>query len=156
MVSLYLRTDSIFEKSLAITLRKILDELPYTPDGQIAVDAQLRKSLEDAVELYTSSRQEALTLLYKSKEFAKAGSVQVQADFEEVAASCGYFSFSLLDLANETKKYLEILDDLKLEVEERPNGRSWNWLKFWRKIRRSKSQQKHDDSGETSPNVPLR
>ena len=142
-----------FKKSLAITLRKILDELPYTADGQIAVDAQLRTSLEDAVELYTSSRQEALTLLYKSKEFAKAGSVQVQADFEEVAASCGYFSFSLLDLANEIKKYLEILDDLKLEVDERPNGRSWNWLKFWRKIGRSTSQQKQDDSGKTSPNV---
>lgn len=130
-----------------------MDELPYTADGQIAVDAQLRTSLEDAVGLYTSSRQEALTLLYKSKEFARAGSVQVQADFEEVAASCGYFSFSLLDLANETKKYLEILDDLKLEVEERPNGRSWNWLKFWRNIRRSKSQQKHVDSGNTSLNV---
>ena len=130
-----------------------MDELPYTADGQIAVDTQLRTSLEDAVELYTSSRQEALTLLYKNKEFAKAGSVQVQADFEEVAASCGYFSFSLLDLANEIKKYLEILDDLKLEVEERPNGRSWNWLKFWRKIRNSESQQKHVDSGKTSPNI---
>ena len=130
-----------------------MDELPYTANGQIAVDAKLRTSLEDAVELYTSSRQEALTLLYKSKEFAKAGSVQTQVDFEEVAASCGYFSFSLLDLANETKKYLEILDDLKLEVEERPNGRSWNWLKFWRKIRRSKSQQKQCDSGNASPNV---
>ena len=130
-----------------------MDELPYTPDGQIAVDAQLRTSLEDAVELYTSSRQEALTLLYKNKEFAKAGSVQVQADFEEVAASCGYFSFSLLDLANETKKYLEILDDLKLEVEERPYGRSWNWLKFWGKIFHSKSEQKNGDPGKTSANL---
>ena len=149
----YLRTDALLEKSLAITLRKILDELPYAPDGQIAVDAQLRKSLEDAVELYTSSRREALSLLYKNKEFAKAGSVQVQADFEEVAASCGYFSFSLLDLANETKRYLEILDDLKLEVEERPYGRSWNWLKFWGKGFHSKSERKNDDPGKTSPDV---
>lgn len=132
-------------KSLAITLRKILDELPYTPGGQIAVDAQFRTSLEDAVELYTWSRQKALNLLYKNKEFTKAGSVQVQADFEEVAASCGYFSFSLLDLANETKKYLEILDDLKLEVEERPYGRSWNWLNFWGKILHSKSEQRSGD-----------
>ena len=130
-----------------------MDELPYTPDGQIAGDAQLRTSLEDAVELYASSRQKALTLLYKNKDFAKAGSVQVQADFEEVAASCGYFSFSLLDLANETKKYLEILDGLKLEVEERPNGRSWNWLKFWGKILRSKSEQKNGDSGKSSADV---
>ena len=130
-----------------------MDELPYTPDGQIAVDAQLRTSLEDAVGLYTSSRQTALTLLYKNKEFAKAGSVQVQADFEEVAASCGYFSFSLLDLANETKKYLEILDDLKLEVEERPYGRSWNWLKFWGRTLHSKSEHKNGDPGKTSADV---
>ena len=150
---LHLHTDALVEKSLAITLRKILDELPYTPDGQIAVDAQLRTSLEDAVELYTSSRQEALTLLYKNKEFAKAGSVQVQADFEEVAASCGYFSFSLLDLANETKKYLEILDDLKLEVEDRPYGRSWKWLKFWGKIFPFKSMQINGDPGKTSADV---
>lgn len=132
-----------------------MDELPYTPGGQIAVDAQFRTSLEDAVELYTWSRQKALNLLYKNKEFTKAGSVQVQADFEEVAASCGYFSFSLLDLANETKKYLEILDDLKLEVEERPYGRSWNWLNFWGKILHSKSEQRSGDPGKTSADMSL-
>lgn len=71
----------------------------------------------------------------------------MQADFEEVAASCGYFSFSLLDFANEMREYLEILDDLKLEVEERPDGKTWSWLKVWRKITDSKSEQHHGDPG---------
>ena len=71
--------------------------------------------------------------------------MEVEADFEEVAASCGYFSFSLLDFAHEMKVYLEILDDLKLEVEERPSGRTWNWLKFWRSFHFSKS--KSEDPG---------
>ena len=132
---------------MAVTLRKILDELPYDSNGTIAVDTHFRSSLEDAVELYTSSRAEALGLLYKNKEFQRAGSVALEADFEEVAASCGYFSFSLLDFANEMKLYLEILDDLKLEVEERPTGRTWNWLKLWRKDQYSWSKQENGDPG---------
>ncbi|KAL9036143.1 MAG: hypothetical protein Q9180_004469 [Flavoplaca navasiana] len=33
--------------------------------------------------------------------------------------------------------YLDVLDELKLEIEERPNGRTWNWLRFWRRIQDS-------------------
>ena len=135
------------QKSLAVTLRKLLDELPYAPDGSIAVNAHFRTSLDDAIDLYTCSREEALSQLYKTKELSQPRPVEMEADFEEVAASCGYFSFSLLDFANEMKAYLEILDDLKLEIEERPNGRTWNWLKVWRGIRESKPEQHHDDPG---------
>ena len=35
--------------------------------------------------------------------------METEADFEEVAASCGYFSFSLLDFACEMQVYLEVL-----------------------------------------------
>lgn len=73
--------------------------------------------------------------------------MDLEADFEEVAASCGYFSFSLLDFANEMKEYLEILDDLKLEVEERPGGRSWNWLKVWRRFENPRPQSQNNDPG---------
>ena len=130
-----------------MTLRKLLDELPYAPDGSIAVNAHFRTSLDDAIELYTSSREEALSQLYKSKELTKPRPVETEADFEEVAASCGYFSFSLLDFANEMRIYLEILDDLKLEVEERPDGKTWSWLKVWRRTSDSKPTQDHDDPG---------
>ena len=128
-------------------MRKLLDELPYAPDGSIAVNAHFRTSLDDAIELYTSSREESLSQLYKTKELTKPRPVEAEADFEEVAASCGYFSFSLLDFANEMRVYLEILDDLKLEVEERPDGKTWNWLKVWRRISVSKPEQDHNDHG---------
>ena len=130
-----------------MTLRKLLDELPYAPDGSIAVNAHFRTSLNDAIELYTDSRQQALGQLYKTKELTKPRSVETEADFEEVAASCGYFSFSLLDFANEMRAYIEILDDLKLEVEERPDGKTWDWLKVWRRISHSKPKPDHDDPG---------
>lgn len=132
-------------KSLAVTLRKVLDELPYAPDGSIAVNAHFRTSLDDAVELYTSSREEALSQLYKTKELTQPGPADMEADIEEVAASCGYFSFSLLDFANEMSAYLEILDDLKLEIEERPDGKTWNWLKVWHRTRGFRPEQHHDD-----------
>lgn len=56
----------------------------------------------------------------------------IEADFEEVAASCGHFSFSLQTFAEEMQTFLSILEDLK-EWTEKENPRSWNWIRFWRK-----------------------
>lgn len=137
--------DSKLQKSLAITLKKILDELPYAHDGTIAVNAHFTSSLDEAIKLYTRSRQEALEFLYRNKDMAKARPVELEADFEEVAASCGYFSFSLQDFANETREYLNILDELKLELEEQPDGRTWRWLKVWR--RAPEQAKKNSDPG---------
>ena len=128
-------------------MKKLLDELPYSPDGSVAVNAHFRTSLDDAIELYTNSREEALSQLYKTKELTQPRPAEMEADLEEVAASCGYFSFSLLDFANEMRAYLVILDDLKLEIEERPDGKTWDWLKVWRKTSWSKPEQHHDDPG---------
>ena len=125
---------SISKKSLAVTMRNILDELPFDRAGRINVDAHFTSSLNEAIRLYTRSRKDALDLLYKNKQLTQSGPIEKEADFEEVAASCGYFSFSLLDFANEMKIYLEALDELKLEVEERPEGRTWTWLAFWRHL----------------------
>ena len=135
------------QKSLAVTLQKLLDELPFDPDGRIVVNAHFRHSLDEAIGLYTDSREDALGSLYKKQELSKDRSTDIEADFEEVAASCGYFSYSLLDFAHEMKAYLEILDDPKLEVEERPDGRSWGWLQFWRRFHMRKSKQVSNDPG---------
>ena len=129
---------------------KILEGLPYDSEGRITVDAHFTLSLDEALRLYCKSRKEALGVLYKSKELARSRPPEIEADYEEVAASCGYFSFCLQDFANEMKTYLEILDELKLEVEERPNGRSWTWLKFWQYL----FQQKHDRDPGTECPVP--
>lgn len=126
-------------KSLAVTLKQILDELPYgpAPDYSIAVHPHFKSSLAEAIELYAGAREKSLALLYKSKELNKRRPMEMEADFEEVAASCGHFSFSLQDLANELTAYLDILDELKIEIDDRPNGRTWKWLKFWPKNQRS-------------------
>lgn len=101
------------------------------------MNSNFRTSLAQAIELHSRARREALSVLYKDNELKKAHSTEVEADLEEVAASCGHFSHSLEEFAGEMKVYLEILDDLKLEVDERPLGRSWQWTKFWRKTRTS-------------------
>lgn len=87
-------------------------------------------------------------MLYRAKDLNKERPLEVEADFEEVAASCGHFSFSLQDFAYETQVYLDILDDMKKEIEERPNGRSWNWLKIWRYGQRNPHHQPYEDPGE--------
>lgn len=96
------------------------------------MNSRFRTSLDRALELYRESREEALKTIYRQKEVIKVQTMEVEADLEEVSASCGHFSFSLLEFGEQLKQLLAILDELQLESEERPNGRSWNWLKFWR------------------------
>lgn len=137
------------QKSLAVTLKQILDELPYgpAPDYSIAVNPQFKSSLAEAIKLYAGARENSLALLYKSKNLTKTRPMEMEADFEEVAASCGHFSFSLQDFANELTAYLEILDELKIETDDRPKGRTWKWLKFWLKHQRSTKPPSHADPG---------
>ncbi|MCJ1309391.1 hypothetical protein MMC25_003050 [Agyrium rufum] len=138
-------------KSLAYTLRHILNDLPFgsAPDFEIAVNPQFRSSLEEALELYRHARTEALKLLYRQKDFAKDRPLAVEADFEEVAASCGHFSFSLQDFAEEMQTYLIVLDDLKVETRVAYPRRTWTWLKFWHGWISQKSRE--PDKGHHSP-----
>lgn len=80
--------------------------------------------------LYNGARAEALKELYKSKELDLTRSTTIEADFEEVAASCGQFSFSLYHFGSEMQNLLSILEDLKEQTEQTKN-RSWRWLRFW-------------------------
>ena len=143
-------------KSLAFTLKQILDELPYgdDPKFQIAVNPQFRLSLTSAVDLYSNARTEALKILYKGKALSMSRPAGLEADFEEVAASCGYFSFSLQDFAEETKTYLDILDELKEELEKPAlKRRSWNWIKFWRRDMDKTSHADTDDDDDQEQNA---
>ncbi|KAF7513198.1 hypothetical protein GJ744_010594 [Endocarpon pusillum] len=121
-------------RSLAFTVKEILDEQPFRQGAthEVTVSPKFRTSLDRAIELYTGARREALKAVYDQKDMNRDRPVEVEADWEEVAASCGHFSFSLLEVAEQVKEYLLILDELQLEVEERPAGRTWSWLKFWR------------------------
>ncbi|KAF2670842.1 hypothetical protein BT63DRAFT_453207 [Microthyrium microscopicum] len=122
-------------KSLAFTLKEVLNELPFGPPPKydITFDQNFTHSLEDARDLYITARKEALEMLYTQRVWARNRSPEVAADYEEVAASCGHFSSSLEDFAEDTIHYLEILDDLKDLLQAKPRQRSWNWLKFWKR-----------------------
>ena len=110
----------------------------------MAINEHFRHSLLDANALFANARREALIMVYRNKVPSKTGSLEVAADFEEVAASCGYFSSSLQDFAEDMVSFLDILEELKDNVNRSPRKRTWNWLKFWRRWSKSK---KHDDSG---------
>lgn len=133
-------------RSLAFTLKEILDEQPFEHNTKYSVNlnARFHSSLYQAVELYTEARRKALKAVYDQKDLYRDRPVEVEADWEEVAASCGHFSFSLLDVAEQVKQYLILLDELQLEVTERPAGRTWKWLKFWKP-----NKEKDSDVEET-------
>lgn len=139
-------------RSLAYTMKEILDELPYgpAPTFKINVNPKFRGSLGHAIELYSNARKEALKFLYNQKEIDVDRAQETEADFEEVAASCGHFSFSLLEFAEQLKEYLVVLDELQLEIEELPRGRTWGWLKFWRSTQhRQRRDSERSDSGKS-------
>ncbi|PYI01070.1 WD40 repeat-like protein [Aspergillus sclerotiicarbonarius CBS 121057] len=121
-------------RSLAFTLKEIFRDIPFkpAPDLRVSVNSRYRTSLDRALELYRDSREEALKTIYRQREVIGVQTLEVEADLEEVSASCGHFSFSLLEFGEQLKELLTILDELQLESEERPAGRSWGWLKFWR------------------------
>ncbi|KAL2196557.1 Fusaric acid resistance protein-like-domain-containing protein [Corynascus similis CBS 632.67] len=119
-------------KSLAYTLSEVLRDPPFgeAPDYTITINDHFRNSLADALSLFNEARAHALQELYKTLELDRTRSKSIQADFEEVAAACGHFSFSLQTFGEEMQKYLDVLDDLKFANEHRK--RSWHWLKWWR------------------------
>ena len=135
-------------KSLAYTLSEILREPPFggTPDyNHITLNDNFRQSLTDAANLYHDTRGTALHELYKNIELEQSRSEKIQADFEEVAAACGHFSFSLQALGEEMHRYLSALDDLKVGTQD---GRSWSWLKFWRQFPRLQTSAPALDEGD--------
>jgi hypothetical protein len=102
-----------------------------------------KTSLEDAKNLFISSRRDALDAVYNHRLWARKRSPEVDASYEEVAASCGHFGSCLEDLSEDTISYLEILQELK-ELTEHPDQRTWKWLRFW--VR--KSPVPHRDQGK--------
>ncbi|KXJ91072.1 Fusaric acid resistance protein-like-domain-containing protein [Microdochium bolleyi] len=134
-------------KSLSYTMAEILKEPPFGEPGQpILAQQQFKNSLSDAISLFNEARANALEELYRTVEFGRQRSETVQADFEEVAAACGHFSFSLLSFGDEMLKYLEAVDDLKF-VSEHPQ-RTWEWLRVWKKISFKRGPKAVDDDPE--------
>lgn len=121
-------------KSLAFTLSELLRDPPFgeAPNYDITINDTFRHSLIDALSLFNDNRAKALEELYKNIELGRPRSDKIKADFEEVAAACGHFSFSLQSFGEEMSKYLDVLDDLKYASEHKK--RSWQFLALWKQI----------------------
>lgn len=133
------------QKSLAFTLKAVLNDLPFgpPPSYEITFNRNFIRSLTDAKDLFINARKEALDHLYSQRISIRNRPVDVDADYEEVAASCGHFSSALEDFAEDTIVYLEVLQDMKKTLES-PPGRSWHWIMFWRH-KSSTERISHDD-----------
>jgi hypothetical protein len=140
-------------KSLAFTLKEILNDLPFTPGStnEVAFNENFRHSLEDAKSMFIRARKEAIDHLYRNRVLSKPRTPAIAADYEEVAASCGHFSSCLQDFSEDTIAYLDTLAELKIIVESSPRKRSWNWLWAWLK----KESTPVEDEGACNP-IPLR
>ncbi|KAJ9612633.1 hypothetical protein H2200_004230 [Cladophialophora chaetospira] len=120
-------------RSLAYTLKEILDDCPFDASNRydVTTNPKFKTSLDRALDLYQNSRQQALLAVYSQKDMDSSRPMPIQADWEDAAACCGHFSYSLVEVAESVKEYLIILDELQLEVDEHTAGRTWRWLKFW-------------------------
>ncbi|KAK6528080.1 hypothetical protein TWF281_009337 [Arthrobotrys megalospora] len=128
-------------RSLAVTLKLMLDELPFGdgPEYTVGVNPQFRTSLRDALALYTEKRKLALDQLYNHQDISGRKSADLAADQEEVAASCGHFAYSLEDFGKELFDLLEILDQLE-GLQEIPLPRTWHWLNPFRHLFRKPNE----------------
>ena len=120
-------------RSLAYTMKEILDDLPFDPENNYSVsnNPRFELSLDRATNLYKESREQALKAVYDKKDMDRFRPVEVEADWEEAAACCGHFSFCLLEVAEDIKEFIHCLDDLQIESEENRTAKSWYWMKFW-------------------------
>jgi hypothetical protein len=136
-------------KSLAYTLSEILRQPPFVPVNggfEVIVNPNFKNSLSEARSLFDSARASALEELYSSVELERSRSEKIQADIEEVAASCSHFSYSLQSVAEEIDEYLDALEDYKFVVDSKI--RSWRWLHFWKYVWKA---GKRTDSGLDDP-----
>ncbi|KAF9696482.1 hypothetical protein EKO04_005582 [Ascochyta lentis] len=138
-------------KSLTYTLGEVLSELPFGPGPEynMTINEHFRHSLVDAKALFSNAKREALDVVYRTKVPSKTASAAVAADFEEVAASCGYFSSSLEDFAEDMVTFLDVLEELKTNVNRYPRRRSWSWLKFWHRGRKDKRSSSEDSENSS-------
>lgn len=102
--------------------------MPTTLDSSGSRCQQLVVQLDRSLQEYSAARERSIRDLYQKKQ-SKQVDFNAKADWEEVAASCGYFSFALLDFARELKHYLSLAGDLEDEKE----GRTWSWLRPWKR-----------------------
>lgn len=103
------------------------------PDYKIFVDDGGPPRINEAIRAYRDARISALHLVSR-KEIMIPVSEEDDAHFEKIFTTCNYYSVSLLELAEEMQQFLLALEEMQVEIDERPNNRSWAgiWASWWR------------------------
>ncbi|CEJ62395.1 hypothetical protein PMG11_10895 [Penicillium brasilianum] len=127
--------------SLAHTLRETFAEISFgpAPDYRLSISDGVTDRINEAVDLYREARHVAFSSLRRDWEMISPSQVD-KASLEEIFANCEYFSVSLLELSERLRELLLSLEELQAEVNERPDGRSWEWLRpSWWPARREQA-----------------
>ncbi|KAJ5624640.1 hypothetical protein N7510_000949 [Penicillium lagena] len=121
--------------SHASTLKEIFTEVTFgpAPDHNIFINDGAYTRISEAVSVYREARNAVFSSICREWEMISVTEVN-KAGREEMFAICEYFSVSLLELSMQLKELLSVLEKLQAEVDERPYGKSWDWLRpsWWR------------------------
>ncbi|KAJ5565506.1 hypothetical protein N7513_001748 [Penicillium frequentans] len=138
---------------LASTTRDVFKDLSFgpSPDCRISVNGGARLRIDEAVTIYREARLSTLCLLSRKKEMISS-TQENKAGLEGVFASCDYFSVSLLKLSEQLQQFLSVLEELQVEVDGRPNGKSWAWVctSWWRADHQSPSSSHYSTGGNNT------
>lgn len=125
-------------QNLSSILCQLLTEIPFAgpPNHEVQINEALREELSKRLDTFNDARADALQSLYEHIR-QESGGNHSQIALEEVAAACGHFSFTLQSFAEEMKKYLDVLEELKHSYER--SQRTWRWLLWWHRNKGDKN-----------------
>jgi hypothetical protein len=119
-------------KSFVFTMKEILNDNLYDEKYIIKnIVRQYSKSLSIAKGLFEKYQKRAIDNLYKQDIVVQSWGQDDKINQEEVAATCGNFSFSITQISTELEIFLSIMNSL-LEYNEDPT-KSINFLKIWKR-----------------------
>jgi hypothetical protein len=115
------------------------------PDYRFSISEGVMSRIDEAIDLYRETR---LTVFHSlRRDWLMICPAQLyKASLEEIFAGCEYFSVGLLELSEQLRKLLLVLEELQVEIDERPTGKSWKWLRLsWWQARREQVTQALDE-----------
>ncbi|KAJ5360187.1 hypothetical protein N7517_009378 [Penicillium concentricum] len=148
------RLETSMKNLLVSTLRIIFQEVSFgaAPDYKIFVDGGARPRVDEAIKTYREARISALHSLSR-KEVMVSLSEENNPCFEEIFASCNYYSVSLLELAEQMQHFLLALEEMQVENDARPNNMSWAWIwaSWWQANHRRETHQLTETATSNHP-----
>lgn len=119
------------------TLKEVFNMVSFglAPEYTISIGDGAQDRIQEAANLYRDGRNAIFPALRSELE-ALAATPMTKASLEEVFANFEYFSVSLLELSKQLKELLLVLEELQAETDDRPDGKSWEWLRvLWQRDR---------------------